>query len=379
MDRPKLVGCDVTAKLFDFDLRSLLLILSAFIGNAQISGIPLGLIIIAAALTLQIKRPWKININSIPFLLIFTFLLLIAAIRSPGIGIPYFDDYWIWPIQTLLIALLIIVGGPLFWPMGNMLAFIIFCIFIFLVGGIVDGRFYSIFGPNMLYRIFGFMFLFSLVPSDDTQGGARFFLILSGGFGLLATLLTGSVGGLVVVAIGLATVAWRISKKLAIFSGIVAIYYLFTNGLLTGSAATTSNSPVLLGRLAHKLANLHLNDRIFGWRDIVSRPPTLFGYDYVEFSDLWFSGYKYPHNLFVELYGFYGVIGFLIAVLVVVAVFKSVPRLIDGDILSIAFIVLALGSMLSGDLTDNFGVIGLAGGILLRPQFQQIKPETSMG
>ncbi len=371
----------MTRNLYALDIRSLLIVLIAFAGNAQIAGISVGFTLIAATFLLQLNGHWKIRRDAVIPLLFLVGLLFVTAIRSPGIGIPHYDSYWLWPIQGLLLSLLLVLGGGLRWPVGNMIAFSVMCFVIFAMGGLIDGRYYSVFGPNMLYRVFGFMFLFSLVFYFEQKGRARLLLVGFSIFGLFATLLTGSIGALAIIAIGLASLGWRVSKSLTLAVSAVASYWIIATGFLTGSFTATASSPVFVSRLAYKLGNLHLDDRLFGWWSIISEPPSLFGYNYEDFSHLWFFGYQYPHNMFVELYGFYGMFGLVLVVFVSIAALLSARRLIYGDVSSMVFVVLTLGAMFSGDLSDNFGAIALAAGILFHSNHRKLstcQPKTQV-
>lgn len=359
-------GSMVFSRILHFDFRSFLLVLAAFIGNAELFGFHVGLLILFGLAIIQFSYTRKFPRHAL-ILIGFLFGVLIAAtIRSQHIGVPYYDRYWLWPVQSMIVILIVLTRTRWNWPMGNVIAFAILGCFIFALGEVVDDRFYSIFGPNMLYRIFGFLFIFSLIYYFGATGLARILLLTFSTFGLMVTLLTGSSGGLAIIAVGCSMALWRVSKWLTVTAITLGGFAFHRFSILGGVFDTTYNVPVSFNRLLFKLSNLYVDTRFAAWTEIFSEPPTPFGKDYTSFANLWFSGYLYPHNLFAELYAFYGMIGVVLIVFVVCGGIIAFRKSIEGDILSIAFVVLSIGSLLSGDLSDNYGVIALASGVLLR-------------
>lgn len=360
----------MTISLKWIDPRSLLIVLTAFIGNAEIMGMTIGLFTVIASAFFLTSRPHFPPQATVLSCLALTFLLLVAAARSPEIGITYTDSYWLWPLQTIALYVMIVVGGPLRWPTGNVLAFATLGLVIFALGSMVDGRLYSLFGPNMLYRIFGFLYIFALILYFDQKGAGRLTLLAVSGFGLFATLLTGSVGGIFIIAIGVWVFILRLSKAfawtLAIGSGVGI--WLFLGQQMAASLAFNPGMPNLLRRLLYKAETWDTSHRFEGWMNIILEGPTLVGHRYSEFAHMWFTGFLYPHNLFVELYGFFGLVGAAIGCFVIAGGVKSFIRAPRGDIVSLAFLVLALGAMFSGDLTDNYGVIAFAAAMLFCPK-----------
>lgn len=361
------------AQFLKLDLRSLLLVLIAFIGNAQVMGIDLVLMIFGAALFTQFSGGPKTSRIGPSLLLLFTAALLIAGFRAGSIGIPYFDAYSLWPIKALCLMLLIATGKDLTWPMGNMIALAFICVALVGVGQMQDGRLVSVFGPNMLYRVFGFLMIFGVMLYPLRHGKEKLLMLVFAAFGLFASLLTGSSGAILTIAAVMALVALRFSRKLSILLGIGCIYLVLSLGPLAGAGEPAFDGLTSFNRLAYKLTTLEASSRVVGWGDILSQPFAPLGYDHADFWYLWSFGYQYPHNLFIELFGFYGLVGLVLALAVFVAVAKAIPKVVQGDILSMTLIVLAIGSMLSGDLSDNFGVIGLACGLLIRTPLKRMQ------
>lgn len=356
-----------------FEPRSFLLILFAFVGNGQVAGIDISLAVIAPLLVLaQMSDRWVIRRVALTPLVLLLGLLAIAALRTPTIGIPYTDSYELWPFKAMLLLVLVTFGRELVWPLGNMIALSLFCLALIAVGTIENGRLVSVFGPNMLYRIFGFLLIFSVMQYLDKRNadkaGKRFVLLVNAGLGILASLLTGSVGAVAVIGTVVTLALLRISKVLGALVIGATGFWIATSGILTGSFVASANAPVFYARAAYKIVALNTDVRIIGWTEILSRPITIWGHDYEAFWSVWRVGYTYPHHIFMELYGFYGLVGLLLCGLVLFACYRFLPRMLQGDIIALTFIVLLVGSMLSGDLTDNYGVIGLMGGLFFSSQ-----------
>lgn len=353
------------------DLRSLLVLLIAFVGNAQVINFDLVLVLCVLALFTQFSSGWR-TARLTPWLAgFFGIILVIAAFRSTSIGIPYFDAYFLWPIKALFLMFLIATGRNLNWPLGNMLALALICVVLIAIGRIEGGRLFSIFGPNMLYRLFGFLMIFGAMLYPLRRGPERFIMLGLAGFGLFASLLTGSTGALLIIGAVMALFVLRFSKKLGWAFWAACVYLMLTLGPATVSGQTTFGGAVSLDRLAFKLTNLEADERVIGWGSILSQPFSPLGYDHADFWYLWSFGYNYPHNLFVELFGFYGGVGLVLCLAVIIGVIKAVPKAIEGDVISMTLIVLATGAMVSGDLSDNYGVIGLACGLMVRIQLRR--------
>lgn len=351
---------------FRINPHSLLLLMIAFVGNAQVMGVDVVLMLILVLFLMFFFRPWAVPRRSALLLLLLVFTLVLAIVRTVRLEIPYSETYTLWPIKA--ICLIVILAGmkKILWPMGNTLLLAAISLILILAGQIEGGRLVSIFGPNMLYRFFGFLLFFSAMFYFQNRGAGRIANIFFAIFGLFALLLTGSTGALLVIVTVCAVTIYRLSRVFsAIIAGAIA-YLLVGSGFLSGALTASTESPAFYARLIYKITTLAANDRFLGWAEIFTRPFSLAGYSYTEFGGLWFYGYYYPHNIFIELYGFYGALGVMISILVLVAIGKSMPALLRGDVVSMTFIVITIGALLSGDMSDNYGVVGLAGGILLR-------------
>jgi hypothetical protein len=350
-----------------FEPRSFLLMLAAFIGNATLLGMDIALVcILPTILLMQIGQRWSIPKQSLPTMFVIMLLLVGAAARSSWIGIPYTNEYHLWAWKALFLTVLVAFGRKADWPVGNTTVLAVIVVALVGMGRIEDGRLYSVFGPNMLYRIFGLLLVFSVMERFEASFARRLVMTAFIVVAAYSILLTGSVGSLAMLAIAGAVIVYRYSKRL--FFLLVLLVGIGLSGALRYSTILNSdpNMPVIVSRLAYKWVNLAASSRFENWSAIVSSPFSMFGHSYADFSSNWSYQHQYPHNIFFELYGFYGVIGIGISIVIIGAVFVALRRLQTGDSLAITYFVLLIGTLFSGDLTDNYGVVGLAAGLLVR-------------
>jgi hypothetical protein len=351
-----------------FEPRSFLLVLFAFVGNAQVMGMDLTLTFIAPLMiALQFRDPWMIRQKMLPFFLVILSLLSFAALRATFIGIPYFDAYYLWPLKAIILLLLVAFGREAVWPVANMLVLALFVVALVLVGTVEDGRLVSVFGPNMLYRIFGLLFVFALMQLFSRRVGTKLVFACFVGIGFYALILTGSIGALVVIAVAVAVFFFRMSKTFFFSLAAISAFFGLAVAHFSVSALPMGNVPSILERVLYKLRVQEASERTLSWIEITSRPFSTFGYNYSDFWMIWNFRHYYPHNIFLELYGFYGLIGIGLILVMFAALFKALPRIMRGDILAISLVIFMIGSFFSGDLSDNYGVVGLAGGLALRP------------
>lgn len=360
-------------RVLEFDIRSFLIVLIAFIGNGRAFGIDVVLVLICMAVILQLRDSWVIQRRALPFFFLITVLLFFAALRSPSIGIPYNVFYGLWPFKALLLFILVSCNRKdLMFPMGNMLLLALICVALVLVGRIEDGRLVSIFGPNMLYRIFCFLLFFSIIWSFGTKGGARLLQLAFSAFALYAALLTGSNGALLVIIIVVVVVVWRIFKGASVIQKSVLVLvaiaaFSFVNFFeMIPGIETGFDNVETFSRAAYLLASFETSARLTGWTEILVRPFSFIGQSHVFYENLWSFEYDYPHNIFLELYAFYGGVGVALVAVLVTAITKAIAVVTQGDIMAMTFIVIIIGANVSGDMSDNYGAIGLAAGLLAR-------------
>lgn len=224
-----------------------------------------------------------------------------------------------------------------------------------------------IFGPNVLYRVLA-VCIVTLIALEHHRYGKTVFhrrallhyaLLL---FLTIAMIRTGSRGAtleLAVIAMVLVKSKGRFSRrpvlKTVAFAFVVGLLvlvaYLFGPGrsLTFQDAGGTSIS----GRIAVYVA-------------FADRFPELalsFGLSSMEYTQAY--GLIYPHNLLMELVFYFGTVGLLLALTVLFAGLSYLIRFFRLDLdtrFAVAFVfllVIGVGSMLSGNLEDNYTIFSL--------------------
>ena len=352
----------MTNHIFEINIRSLIIVFFAFVGNATVLGIDLVLItLLPAFLILYAHSFLTIEKRYILPLFFLVILFIIVSVRIPYINVwqGYKVYYDIWPIKAIALLFMVASTRELKWPMGNTLIFSILCIYLLLLGNVADNvRLVSLFGPNMLYRIFNILVAVSVLNLIiDYRNPAKWWLLGTTGLGLYGAILTGSSGALAVIAIIATIVLFKLSKLL-FFSTMIVI--TIWGSTLLANILTAFQMPIL-GRLNYKIENFEDAHRFIALTEILTNPFSLYGYSTSDFN---FA--DYPHNIFLELYAYYGLIGLAVSGVILIGLIKALPNLLEGHILPIVLLIIIIGSLFSGDLSDNYGAAGLAAGLLLQ-------------
>lgn len=337
-----------------YNIISFLLVVGALAGNASIADIdiflilcvPIGIILFLQDVAGRRKGP--------SLLLVFAALLpfVFFYYRADEVGIPYFGLYYLWPIKTALLAIFLLRQKGDCWPPLNDYMLAALVIVLILSGSIEEGRFVSLFGPNMLYRFFGTLFLLALIRAGSTTGLSRTIAVSMSGLGLFGMSLTGSVGTvpLILCSIYFARHSlWQIMKGHGgpiFFFGFLALLYQ-ARGFLSSN---------LVSRVSYKIDNIDGDERLFAWERLMSRDPDWWGLNYSDFPSVWTTRVPYPHNILVELWAFYGYIGFGIGMLTFAAYLTARNTRYYFYFPSV---VILIGAMLSGDLSDNYAALSL--------------------
>jgi hypothetical protein len=352
------------------NIASLSLVMYSLTGNAMAAGIDIGITIIASIwiLTLAVRKQSlkSPRLSSIGF-----GLTILAAFQARAIfqDTPYFETYWIWPTKSAILLLLAATTRNLDWPRGNTKIYFTICLLLLFLGHFENGRLYSVFGPNMLYRIFGFLYLISTIELLHLpRGNPRSLPILFSLTSLVLMLLTGSVGALIIALFPVIHILRRMSK--AKFATLAAstlfIFYTLLNIDFDSDLLTT------FSRTAFKIATVYESERIAGWKSIFELGFSVVGNDYQRYSSLWFFGYEYAHNIAVELISMFGLTGLLTFIILVLT---AIAHINNKNPLYLLFICIFSGSLLSGDMSDNFAAVSLGLIILLKPRIQSIRSE----
>lgn len=334
------------------NLYAVSVLLFAMVGNAQLLGVDvvLGFITAPCVILLFVANPsfTKNGLLLGGLVCIFGITLLSISMR--------FDmllGHGLWPIKAVLLAVFATFGsqklrGSQVHPIAALVLLLI------LTSTDQDGRQYGIFGPNMLYRFYGLLFLASLFVFTTKESHRLVWLVYMS-IGLIGIFQTGSVGALFLAAIGTLLFFRPSLKSMMVFTvAILAIFVMW--GWL--------EQFVVVERLLLKTTSESIENsvRFEGAIGIFLEGLAPFGHSYEALDHVWAAGYDYPHNIFVELFAFYGLLGIpvIFVILIALVIVWTSMRRKECDLFELVFIALLFGSQFSGDLSDNYGVVGLA-------------------
>lgn len=347
------------------ELAGILLFLLVFSGNGTVLGIELFFVFFSGAVILVLIYG-NTNIgkkNLIIFLPMFALFIISFPI---SIEVDYSDSYILWPVKALL--LLTYVAFVKKVSFGRYFLFFLSLFLLFILPFIEfsdSGRMYAIFGPNILYRIFAFSLCYSILALYDKSITANFFskslclIIFSGS--ALGIAFAGSVGGIVTIIV---LIMFFSPRKFGYFSSVFVLTMWYFSEFIFG---LFDINILLLNRLLSKSASITESSRFVGWSDLISLSNFPYFTSYEAFSSVWTYEFYYPHNIFLELFLFFGLFGALLAFFLIRALIASFKRK-DGSVnnfIKLLFLVTFTGSLFSGELSDNFAVISLAGLILM--------------
>lgn len=345
------------------DLRSFLILFGALIGNAHLGGVDLFLaVVVPAYIALSLAGPpAPIPRATVLALAALAPVAILLSARAWAIQPWYTEVYGYWPLKAWILAAMVAAHPRLGWPPGNQILLLLFVAALLAPARVELGRLESVFGPNMLYRIFGAAYLIAFAAARDARGGAarhlHYAAFLACGAAVLAT---GSTGGLLVLALPLLMVGRRPLAAIAVLAPLIAGLAALAIARGIGPEDIAS-----LGRLSYKLDQFETTARVVGLGALLDTPSSLWGHSHPDFEGIWRHGFDYPHNIVVELWLWFGLPGMILCAALAAGLLRGA---LWGGAFFLGFGGLAIGAMVSGDLAENFGLIGLALGLLLRPR-----------
>lgn len=314
------------------------------------------------------------------FVHVYFFSLVICFFSSFLADYSYFYNFWV--VKTFIgyLALLFCMS-----IIENNKEEIIFCknifilsvlvLLIFVFGMFINGndRGSFIFGPNILYRVFGVLSILSLIYLFFIKSKInRFFILITLSCVLLfGILLTGSRGGIPIFLIVIFAFYHAFVEKIKftkmsiifILVSLISIYLFYTISENINLSSTRFTNFDFEG-------NKSLATRMSAWFDFFQNPIDWIisnGRTYNEFMLLFGNvenGYSYPHNLFLELIFFNGIYGFFLTLIMIFTIIYYFFIVISSEfsLRSIVFyisVIVFVGGMFSGNLQDNFSIISL--------------------
>jgi hypothetical protein len=253
-----------------------------------------------------------------------------------------------------------------------------------MLGYSEEGRALFIFGPNMLYRVIGFLsgicagYLFY----NDRRPEGLLVAVLS--LALLAQ--TGSRGAILLVPMLLLLWTHAINKELSFSRISTTVFVVIVSLVLIGTQ---------IDLFAYRFLNFSLFsvDESATYVDVYSRwKPyiyllresdrfSLIGIEYQPWLDLFYSdGYIYPHSLVLELIMFYGTFGVVMCLYAIFKVIKIMKVLVSGlftpaHLLYYSVITSGIGVLFSGDMGDNGALLGMLIAMSSRVAQQQVNAD----
>ena len=332
-------------------LQTFCAVLFAMTGNAQILGVDVTLFIIGPACVFMVFfKGGKFSDQNLPLVAVIIFATGIFSLRSASFV--ELQGYSLWPLKALLTAFFF---SSVPARLDRLQGYIIFVLVLalFVTTEDVLGRSYGFFGPNMLYRFYGLLLLVSLfLLLVDNK---RMVWLVFALFSLWAIYTTGSAGGVLLVSIGLALF---IKPKFSyVVLGCLAAFLLYLIIPLIGEFQTYNR---ILDKL--DIDAIQNSIRYIGISDILIADIGIFGNNYEFYNHIWTIGYEYPHNVFVELIAFYGFLSIPVIFILIWSFLISWRHIWfnKNNIIELCFICIFVGSTVSGELSDNYGVVGLA-------------------
>lgn len=336
-----------------FKASPLLLLSMLLVGNGEISGLDLfffallpGLLFAETLGGLSHFLP-----HTLAALLGSSAIFLSLALRNLAIE-PFGNAaaFALWPAKAFLTAAALIIVNWRDWSRAQHAVFAAACLGLLANADYIDGRMYSLFGPNMLYRVFGCLFVLSAwLYFKGERGNLDWLVLCSGILGALGCILTGSSTALLMLLIPLVLIAGlslRTAVNLLLAAALVLIcLFLFRDDL------------VVFARLSSKFASIESAHRVLGWIYILQSEFSWSGRNYDFFTPIWIGGHRYPHNIIFELYAYYGAVGIVVSSCVVLTAVFGRKAL---GWLYLPYLVSFVGAQFSGDLSENYAVVGLS-------------------
>ena len=359
-----------------------------FVGNASIGGIPLNIFL--PVLLIIFSSHFRANISQLVVVIFSAFIFLVYAIK---VNVTYSVLYPLWIINFFLGYFYILIFNSRINKYPNSLLKVQFqiCLVLLVVfslgitsstlGDNEQGRAVFIFGPNMLYRVIGFL-----------SGICAGYLFYNNRLpeGLLVAVLslalltqTGSRGAMLLMPMLLLLWSHAYYKRFSLWKASAAAFVVIVSLGLIGTQ---------IDFFAHRVLNFStfLVDESSTYVDVYSRwkpyvyllqePDrfSLIGIEYQSWLDLFYSvGYFYPHSLLLELLMFYGVFGVVMCIYTIFKVMRIMGVLFSGvftpaHLLYYSVITSGIGVLFSGDMGDNGAFLGMLIAMSSRVVQQQV-------
>lgn len=346
-----------------------------FVGNASIGGIPLNILL--PVLILIFFSHFRAKISQLVVVIFSMFIFLFYAIK---INVSYSVFYPLWIINFFLGYFYIRIFNSRISKCPRSLLRVQFhiCLVVLvlfslgiaysILGYNEYGRAIFIFGPNMLYRVIGF--LSGICAGYLFYNNRRSEGLLVAVLSLILLTQTGSRAAVLLVPMLLLLWAHAYYKKLSLSKLSTMIFVVIVSLVLIGTQIDISEYRFLMFSSLSVDESKTYVDAYSRWRPylyLLQEPDrlSLIGIEYQPWLDLFYSdGYIYPHSLLLELIMFYGAFGVVMCLYVIFKVINIVRVLFSGvftraHLLYYSIITSGIGVLFSGDMGDNGAFLGM--------------------
>lgn len=280
--------------------------------------------------------------------------------------------YYFWPLYMFISILSLMIIDKLsqksFFDLRLFIVFFVLVSTFLMIGASqhkIDGRGAFIFGPNVLYRIFAISSLLFLLLGVKKSSFRKIIIIITSiSMFLVGVVVTSSRGSLILIPILLlASLHLYFDKVGCKVLGYLGLIFLLALLLIMFFVGTVDFDSRLL------LFNLDDNIRYVPWVFLFEEPLQVIGrfdFSYIYFYSNFavFPGFQYPHNILLEFFYYYELIGVFFIFFLFLMFFKSFASSLKLKfnfqvVVFYVATILLVGGMFSGDLTDNFSCIAL--------------------
>lgn len=349
---------NIITNIFQFTLLFIVL----FIGDYTFAAVSLIFPVMIVGMTILVLQigPSNVRVQIIYFLVLLIVTIIFGAISFANLnGIDRSYDFWfVIPLISFVILLRTFTLDDR--SLGVYITVMIYLLFALEVLWLAQGggRGRAIFGPNILYRVYLFLIIFTYFSNNMRLSNSTYITAI---FGII---LTGSRGAFLCLIV--LFLYYCIIERLDFKNLVKMILALFLILFLSISyfGEIFANLVYALGRI-FVFSGESVNHRISflsDWSHFVSRSVTeiLFGLGTFPNDILWF----YPHNFFFELavsHGLFLCIFFILCVVIVLinaAIFAQQLNVHQKRV-AVLTLMYFIASSLSGNFFDNWPLVAL--------------------
>ena len=352
-----------------------ILFMLLFVGNAKINDFYLFYFIIIFVSGLILFNTNKTFFTSIDLINLFILGVFFIHNLYSNEFMEYENyEYYFWPLNAIFLYLILIFYtmelNNKFFIKISLLMFVLF-FYLLISPSIIDfftldtPRYSFIFGPNMYYRVLSILLILILYLVQKISNKIFLTIIFLLIPYIIALLHTGSRGALftiVIVLLYFMRMYMKLTIKTIVFVSLLAIsslvFYIISNNMY-------DTRLLLLDYSNGSSIGVRLTAYIYAYEHFFELLLSI-GMTGSEFDKLLPLGdhFYYPHNFILELFYYYGFIGFISIILIFASLFLIFTHLYlyrknDYAYLIYILIILLLSASFSGDFNDNYSLLSI--------------------